>query len=134
MTSLDTNVILAVFDPEDASHEAASAIFERLSSDSLVLCPVVYTELAASQSWEGLRTFLERGSVEVLWDMPPLLWERAGKAMGEYARSRRGGALPRRVAADFLVGAHAEHHSLTVATLDPVVFHAVFQTVPLITA
>jgi predicted nucleic acid-binding protein len=134
MTSLDTNVILAVFDPKDASHELASAIFERLGSHGLVLCPVVYTELAASQSWEGLRAFLERGGVEVLWEMPLSLWERAGKAMGGYARSRRGGELPRRVAADFLVGAHAEHYDLTIATLDPVVFRAVFPSVPLITA
>lgn len=133
MTSLDTNVILAVFDLKDASHETASAIFERLSSHSLVLCPVVYAELAASQAWEGLRAFLEGGSVEVLWEMPPSLWERAGRAMGEYARSRRGGALPRRVGADFLVGAHAEHYRLALATLDPVVFRAVFQSVPLIT-
>ena len=133
MTSLDTNVILAMFDPADAAHDAASAIVDRLSSDSLALCPIVYAELAASQSWPGLRAFLQRGGVEVLWDMPPALWERAGQAMGEYARSRRGGQLPRRLAADFLIGAHAEHHRLAVATLDPVVFRAVFPTVPLIT-
>jgi predicted nucleic acid-binding protein len=133
MTSLDTNIVLAVFDPEDASHQAASTIMERLGPEALALCPVVYAELAASRSWKGLQAFLERASVEVLWDMPPALWERAGQAMGAYARSRRRGVMPRRVAADFLLGAHAEHHNLAVATLDPMVYRAVFQNVSLVT-
>jgi predicted nucleic acid-binding protein len=133
MTSLDTNIILATFDPQDASHEAASALLERLASDVLVLCPVVCAELAASRIWHGLRAFLDRAGVDVLWEMPPPVWERAGMAMGEYSRARRDGLLPRRIAADFLVGAHAEHHGLAIATLDPVVFRAVFGTVPLIT-
>jgi predicted nucleic acid-binding protein len=133
MTSLDTNIILAAFDPEDALHEAALAILDRLAAQALVICPVVYSELAASRSWEGLRAFLDRAGVEVLWEMPPAVWERAGKAMGAYARARRARQMPRRVAADFLVGAHAEHHGLTLATLDPVVYESTFQAVPLVT-
>jgi predicted nucleic acid-binding protein len=94
---------------------------------------VVCAELAASRAWQSLRAFLDRAGVDVLWDMPAPLWERAGLAMGEYSQARRDGLLPRRIAADFLVGAHAEHHGLAIATLDPVVFRAVFRTIPLIT-
>ena len=133
MTSLDTNVVLAAFDPDDASHEAALAMLDRLGTEALAICPVVYSELAASRSWDGLRAFLDRAGVEVVWDMPPPLWERAGIAMGAYARARRGGLLPRRVAADFLIGAHAEHHGLALATLDPAVYRTAFETVPLVT-
>ncbi len=133
MISLDTNVVLAAFDPEDALHEAALAILDRLAAEAVVICPVVYSELAASRSWEGLQAFLQRAGVEVLWEMPPSVWERAGKALGLYAQARRSGRLPRRVAADFLVGAHAEHHGLKLATLDPVVYRSVFQSVPLVT-
>jgi predicted nucleic acid-binding protein len=97
-----------------------------------VICPVVYAELAASRAWEGLRLFLERAGVEVLWEMPEAVWERAGRAMGEYARLRRGGVLPRRVVADFLIGAHAEYHGLTIATFDRVVYEAVFPAVPVL--
>ncbi|MDR7392484.1 MAG: PIN domain nuclease, partial [Armatimonadota bacterium] len=75
---------------------------------------------------------LEKAQVDVLWDMPPVVWERAGRASGEYARTRRGRVLPRRIVADFLVGAHAEHHGLAVATLDPVVFRTVFTGVRLL--
>ncbi len=132
MISLDTNVVLAVFDPDDASHLKAMQLLEKLGSEPLVICPVVYSELAASQTWEGLRAFLERAEVDVLWEMPPVVWERAGRAMGEYARMRRGGVLPRRVVADFLIGAHAEHHGLGIATLDPVVYRAVFGDVRLV--
>ncbi len=92
-----------------------------------MICPVVYAELAASREWEALKRFLELVGVEVAWEMPEEVWERAGTAMGEYARRRRGGALPRRVLADFLIGAHAEHHGLAVATFDRTVYEAAFQ-------
>ncbi|MDR5676981.1 MAG: type II toxin-antitoxin system VapC family toxin [Armatimonadota bacterium] len=132
MISLDTNVLLAAFDPEDACHLQALQLLDQVGSEALAICPVVYSELAASRSWEGLRAFLEKAQVDVLWDMPPVVWERAGRASGEYARTRRGGVLPRRIVADFLVGAHAEHHGLAVATLDPVVFRTVFTGVRLL--
>jgi len=132
MISLDTNVILAAFHPGDASHVQAMRLLEQVGTEPLAICPVVYAELAASRSWEGLRAFLERAQVDVLWEMPPEVWERVGRAMGEYARLRRGGILPRRVVADFLIGAHAEHHNLGIATLDPVVYRAVFGSVRLV--
>ncbi|MDQ7828845.1 MAG: type II toxin-antitoxin system VapC family toxin [Armatimonadota bacterium] len=132
MTSLDTNVILAAFDPQDASHQAALTLLDRVGAGGVVLCPVVYAELAASQAWEALKTFLQRTEAEVLWEMPQAVWERAGSAMGAYARMRRHGALPRRIAADFLIGAHAEHHGLRLATLDPVIYRTVFEGVPLL--
>lgn len=88
--------------------------------------------LLPSREWDRSKLFLERAAVDVLWEMPDVVWERAGRAMGEYARMRRSGALPRRVVADFLIGAHAEHHGLVLATFDRVVCEAVFGGVRLI--
>jgi predicted nucleic acid-binding protein len=132
MISLDTNIILAAFDPADRLHMQAHAVLGRIGSEPRVVCPVVYAELAASREWDRLKLFLERAAVDVLWEMPEAVWERAGMAMGEYARMRRGGALPRRVVADFLIGAHAEHHGLVLATFDRAVYEAVFSSVRLI--
>jgi predicted nucleic acid-binding protein len=115
MIGLDTNIMLS-----------------SIGSEPRVICPVVYAELAASREWEGLKLFLEQAAVDVLWEMPEAVWERAGRAMGEYARMRRGGSLPRRVVADFLIGAHAEHHGLALATFDRVVYETVFRNVRLI--
>lgn len=132
MISLETNVILAAFDPLDALHGRAMQALEEIGAQPRVICPVVYAELAASREWEALKRFLELAGVEVAWEMPEEVWERAGTAMGEYARRRRGGALPRRVLADFLIGAHAEHHGLAVATFDRTVYEAVFPGVRLV--
>jgi len=131
MISLDTNVILSAFDPLDGLHAQALEVLDRIHSEPRVICPVVYAELRASGEWEGLELFLERAAVDVLWEMPEAVWERAGMAMGEYARLRRGGTLPRRVVADFLIGAHAEYHGLAVATFDRVVYEAAFPKVQL---
>jgi predicted nucleic acid-binding protein len=132
MISLDTNVILAAFDPLDALHVRALEVLDRIGSEARVICPVVYAELRASEEWERLKLFLERAAVEVMWEMPEAVWERAGRAMGEYARMRRSRALPRRVLADFLIGAHAEYYRLILATFDPVVYEAVFSGVRLL--
>ncbi len=68
----------------------------------------------------------------MLWDMPPEVWERAGVAFGSYARERRKGQLPRRLVADFLIGAHAEYHKLALLTFGDTVFRAAFPEVGLI--
>jgi predicted nucleic acid-binding protein len=130
--SLDTNVILAAFDVHDRLHSPAMELLEQVGSERRVVSPIVYAELAASAAWDGLRLFLERAQVEVLWEMPRVVWERAGQAMGEYARLRRGGSLPRRIVADFLIGAQAEHLGLRIATFDPVVYRAVFPGVEVV--
>lgn len=132
MISLDTSVIFAAFDPRDALHEEARMGLAVAGSQGLVICPVVYAELVASRSWKGLQAFLERAQIEVLWPMPPGVWERAGRAFGEYSHRRRNGVVPRRIVGDFLIASHAEHHGLAVLTLDPVVYRAVFPDIKLI--
>lgn len=132
MTSVDTNVILAALSVPEVHHELARELLERADESRLVLSPVVYAELMASSQRDVLKLFLERSSLEVLWEMPPVVWERAGVAFGDYARVRRGGRLPRRLIADFLIAAHAEYYDLTVLTFDDTVYQAVFPKVRLI--
>jgi predicted nucleic acid-binding protein len=72
--------------------------------------------LAALQSL-GVRLHLE---------MPLEVWHLAGERFGLYARKRREGGLPRRILADFLIGAHAFYHSFRLATFDPLPYHTAF--------
>ncbi|GAA6736644.1 hypothetical protein YIM1640_08770 [Thermus oshimai] len=58
--------------------------------------------------------------------MPMAVWELAGERFGQYARKRRTTGLPRRILADFLIGAHALHHHLALATFDPVHYRVAF--------
>lgn len=48
------------------------------------------------------------------------VWEETGRGYGEYARRRKasGGGLPRRLLADFIVGAHADQTCTCLVTLD----------------
>lgn len=132
MTSVDSNVIFSALAPHEANHAVARRLLREASEDGLVVVPVVYTELMASPNRVALTEFLLFSGIAVLWEMPPEVWERAGTAFGEYARVRRGGELPRRIAGDFLIAAHAEHHGLSVLTFDDTIFRAVFPKLRLI--
>lgn len=134
MTSLDTNVLLTALDTSDPQQTTAQqAILKAAKLGPLLICPPVYAELRASAKWvHQIDFFLNSTGIQVSWAMPNLLWDRAGEALGNYARMRKGGQLPRRILADFLIASHAEHHRLSVLTFDPTVYKAVFPRVPLL--
>lgn len=86
-----------------------------------------YAQSCMRNCWpgQGHRAGLA-GTPDRLWrgarpNLPVEIWERAGQAYGSYARRRQGsgGGLPRRLLADFVVGAHAEKTCTTLVTLDP---------------
>ena len=133
MISVDSNLIFSAIEPGDVNHAAA---LQRLGTagqeDTLVICPVVYAELMASAVRDFIRVFLQRAEIATLWAMHESVWKRAGTAFGDYASLRRSGSLPRRIVADFLIAAHAEHHELSVLTFDNTVFAGVFPDVQLV--
>jgi predicted nucleic acid-binding protein len=86
----------------------------------------------ASSDAPGIQLFLQKAQISTLWEMPPTVWEAAGRGFGQYAQLRRKGGLPRRILADFLIAAHAEHHGLGVMSFDDTVFTAVFPGLRLI--
>ncbi|PZA06038.1 MULTISPECIES: type II toxin-antitoxin system VapC family toxin [unclassified Meiothermus] len=133
MISLDTNVIFSALNPADLHHTRARRLLrEHGAAEVLVLSPVVYAELMASSDAAGIRLFLQKAQITTLWEMPQAVWEAAGRAFGQYARLRRGGVLPRRILADFLIAAHAEHHGLEVMSFDDAIYAEVFPELRLI--
>ncbi len=130
MISLDTNVIFSALNTEDGNRRAArAALGAAAAADVLVISPPVYTELRASSSWQFIESWLTASQISTLWEMPPPVWTRAGQAFRAYADLRRDRTLPRRIAADFLIAAHAEHHGVSVLTFDETVYEAVFPLV-----
>ncbi len=134
MTSLDTNMVITSLDSSDPNQKTAQqAILKAVKLGPLLICPPVYAELRASENWEHqIGFFLESTGIQVAWAMPESVWDRAGQALGSYARLRKGGQLPRRILADFLIGAHAEHHGLALLSFDDTIYKAVFPQVRLI--
>lgn len=88
--------------------------------------------MRASGFWAAIDTWLQTQQIDVIWDMPETIWESAGMAFGRYAKLRRGGQVSRRIVADFLIAAHAEHHQLEMLTFDDTVFNSVFPRVVLL--
>ncbi|MBF6594467.1 MAG: type II toxin-antitoxin system VapC family toxin [Thermaceae bacterium] len=133
MISLDTNVVFSALNPADVHHARSRRLLSKHGAvEALALSPVVYAELMASPDAPGIQLFLEKAQIVTLWEMPEVVWEGAGRAFGQYARLRRGGALPRRIVADFLIAAHAQHHGLGVMSFDHTVYAAVFPGLRLI--
>lgn len=131
-TLVDTSALLALLYPDDAHNDRAVTLLSRAAeSGKLLINPVVYGELAADE------TFADRDNLDyfcsdtglVVEGLPRDVAFRAGDAFETYL-SRRGDTLqcpacgteteihcpdcgtriaPRQhIAADFLIGAHAE--------------------------
>ncbi|WP_425147928.1 type II toxin-antitoxin system VapC family toxin [Deinococcus sp.] len=132
MISLETNIVLSALFPSDSKHDLALELLSRHQSNTLIISPPVYSELRASRHWTTVNSWLGASAVSTEWRMPPSVWERAGEAVRGYADLRKSGTLPRRIAADFLIAAHAEHHGAEVMTFDAAVYKAVFPAARLI--
>jgi len=89
---------------------------------TLVISPVVYAESLAHPNYseEGINRFLSITGITL--DLPLLgaVWTEAGRRYRQYAVRRRQFHTepPRRILADFLVGAHALLQAEQLITLD----------------
>ncbi len=73
--------------------------------------------------------FFSDKDVGVDWSLGAKVWRTAGSRYGAYARDRRrrkGDFAPRRVLADFLIGAHALHLARALLTADTRVYSTYF--------
>lgn len=129
-TAVDTNVIVALWDTDPApSTVARSALDAALARGSLVVCAPVFAELmAAPGRTEGfLDAFFGATGIHVDWTLEEAVWRSAGRAFQAYAsRRRKQGGGPRRILADFLIGAHALHGRHRLLTLDDHLYRAAF--------
>jgi predicted nucleic acid-binding protein len=129
--ALDTNVIVALWDAADALHPVARRALEEVSSrEALVMCGVVYAELigAPGRTEAFVDRFCEEAGIAVEWELEERIWRRAGVAFQGYAtrRKKQSGAEPRRLLADFLIGAHALENGYKLLTLDGGMYRRAF--------
>jgi len=130
-TAIDSNIFVAFWDTNDALNSLAqSALSAAWNRGSLVVAPPVYAELLASAGrTEGfLDSFLKETGITVDWEMDETLWRTAGRVFQSYAarRRRHSGSGPRRILADFLIGAHALRGGYRLLTLDSGLYKAAF--------
>jgi len=130
-TAVDTNVIVALWDAGDTLHQAArKALDTAWNKEQLVISGVVYAELiAAPGRSEGfVDRFCEDARIRVEWELKEQVWRLAGAAYRRYAERRRkqSGAEPRRLLADFVIGAHAQESGYKLLSADAAVYRRAF--------
>ena len=131
ITTIDSNVFIAFWDANDALNSLAqSALTAAWNRGSLVVAAPVYAELLAfpGRSEVFLDSFLSETGITVEWEIDEATWRAAGRAFQTYAarRRRHSGSAPRRILADFLIGAHALRNGYRLLTLDSGLYTAAF--------
>lgn len=131
ISAIDTNVLVALWDRDDTLNLAAqTALDAAFARGKLVISGAVFAELLAfPRRTEGfLNQFLNDTGIVVDWSMDEAIWRVAGKAFQRYATRRRkqSAGQPRRILADFLIGAHALEKGYSLLTLDERVYRAAF--------
>ena len=131
ISAIDTNVLVALWDRDDTLNVAAqSALDAAFARGKLVINGAVFAELLAfpRRTESFLNQFLNDTGIAVDWSMDELIWRSAGKAFQSYAKRRRKQRAnqPRRILADFLIGAHALEKGHSLLTLDERIYRAAF--------
>jgi hypothetical protein len=128
--ALDTNVLSALWNDNDALNRVAAKALEDKKQEQMAICGVVYAELigAPGRTETFVDRFCEEAGIAVEWELKERVWRRAGVAFQEYAarRKKQIGAAPRPLLADFLIGAHALENGYKLLTLDEGLYKAAF--------
>lgn len=127
---MDTNVFSALLSGgAESAPEARIALEKARAAGTLAVSPAVYAEFAARRSPDYTDTFFSEKGVEVDWHIGREVWRTAGSRYGDYVRARRcqkGDPGPRRILADFLIGAHALHFARALLTSDTGIYGTYF--------
>jgi predicted nucleic acid-binding protein len=131
MTAIDTNVMVALWDRDPAINSSAEQALQSASErGALFISAPVFAELLAApgRTSSFVGAFLADTGIRVDWLVDEAIWTSAGLAFQLHAarrRKHRNGA-PRRILADFVIGAHAARRGYRLLTLDDRFFTASF--------
>lgn len=122
-TAIDSNIISAIWSGEPSVPKLLQQLAEAKLSGALLISPVVFAELHAypDATEKFILNFLQTTRVVVDYQLEEKVWLEAGRRFARYAARRRqsGGTTPKRLLADFLIGAHALVQADRLLTLDP---------------
>jgi predicted nucleic acid-binding protein len=130
-TSIDSNIVVALWWKSHSSNSnAARLLAESRKRGALVISAPVYAELIADPNrTEGeVDDFASDTGISIDWEIDEDIWREAGKAYGSYAqrRMKSGAGPPRRLLADFIIGAHASIRGYALLTLNERDYKAAF--------
>ncbi len=122
ITEVDTNIVSAIISDELGAVELAHQLYNLTATDQLVISGASYAELLAHPriTPEAMDQALVASTIKVDCRADFEMWRVAGIAFRQYAQRRRrsGGGEPKRLLADFIVGAHASLYADRLFSLD----------------
>ena len=122
-TAIDSNIISSIWSWEPTAETVAVRLGQAKQERALIVSPFVFAELHAHPKMtpDSVQNFLENAGVAVDLKIEERVWTIAGLRYARYAGRRRKatGEGPRRILADFLIGAHALVQADRLLTLDP---------------
>jgi predicted nucleic acid-binding protein len=132
-TALDTNVVLAHWGPDPSLSLAVQAALESaLGRGNVTVAAPVFAELVAGpgRTENFVNGFFDDTGIAIDWYLDEAILRSAARAFRGYAERRRkhGHSGPRRILADFLIGAHAAAHGYRLMTMDERLYRAAFPT------
>lgn len=129
-TAVDTNILIALWNADDVLNMAAQACLDRaLERGGLVVAAPVFAELLAApgRSEDFLDRFFREAGISVDWGISEAVWRVAGRAFQRYVTRRKTRPEePRRILADFVIGAHALQNRFQLLTLDEHIYRISF--------
>lgn len=136
ITAIDTNVLVTLWAGDDqTSTDIQSALDNASEKGGLSIYGAVYAELIASPrvTEDFIIEFCSDAGILIDWSSNEVIWKSAGKAYERYAikRRRQGSGQPRRILADFLIGAHAFINGHSLLTLDTGIYRTAFPNLDL---
>jgi predicted nucleic acid-binding protein len=135
--SIDSNVIAALWNHNDPLNAVAAPTLDDLfKKERLVVSGAIYAELMAGplRDEASLDLFFRDTGIDIDWVLEEEIWREAGRAYAGFARRRKrsGEEPPRRILADFLIGAHALVRGYSLLTIDYRHYGAAFPSLPIV--
>ena len=130
-TALATNVVVAYWGPDPSLNLAVQAALESaFARGNVTVAAPVFAELIAApgRTENFVSAFFADTGIAVDWDLGEAIWRSAGRAFRACAERRRKyrNAGPRRILADFLIGAHAATNGYRLLTMDERLYRTAF--------
>lgn len=121
-TAVDTNVFSILWRAAADAEVAAELLAQARENGNVVVSALAYTELLANPVLPPatVEQMLDEAGVQIDFNLSSAVWKESGLRFARFCdrRRRSGGGEPRRLLADFVIGAHALHQCDRLLTFD----------------